>query len=190
MFDIPCIILAGGRSSRMGEDKALLPFSTHKTLTEFQLFRLSKIFKEVYISCKSRDKFDFEANFIEDIPNSSVFAPTVAFLSIYKFLQVENFFVISVDSPFVSILEIEKIMEKDISSLDASVAKTENGLEPLCGIYHRSLEELFQKRFKQNKHKLINILENSNVKYIYFENSNSFANLNHPHEYEEALLLI
>ncbi|MFY4863348.1 NTP transferase domain-containing protein, partial [Aliarcobacter butzleri] len=25
-FEIPCVILSGGKSSRMGEDKSLLPF--------------------------------------------------------------------------------------------------------------------------------------------------------------------
>ncbi|HIP14156.1 MAG TPA: molybdenum cofactor guanylyltransferase, partial [Sulfurimonas autotrophica] len=27
MFDIPCVIFAGGKSSRMGENKTLLPFA-------------------------------------------------------------------------------------------------------------------------------------------------------------------
>ncbi|MDQ1268445.1 MAG: molybdenum cofactor guanylyltransferase, partial [Campylobacterota bacterium] len=71
MFDIPCVIFAGGKSSRMGKDKSLLPFGTFDTLTEFQLNRLGKIFKNVYISCKEKSKFNFEAEFIEDIKTSS-----------------------------------------------------------------------------------------------------------------------
>jgi len=60
VIDIPCVIFAGGKSSRMGEDKSLLPFSSFKTLTEFQLSRLSKIFKNVYISTKEKNKFEFK----------------------------------------------------------------------------------------------------------------------------------
>ena len=69
MLDIPCVIFAGGKSSRMGEDKALLPFAEFNTLTEFQLTRLKKIFKTVYISCKDKTLFEFDANFIEDYKN-------------------------------------------------------------------------------------------------------------------------
>lgn len=43
LLDIPCVIFAGGKSSRMGEDKALLPFGNFKTLTQYQLTRLQKV---------------------------------------------------------------------------------------------------------------------------------------------------
>jgi len=74
MFQIPCVIFAGGKSSRMGEDKSLLPFGSFSTLTEFQLNRLQKMFKNIYISCKKSSKFDFNADFIEDISQNSVYA--------------------------------------------------------------------------------------------------------------------
>ena len=48
MIDIPCVIFAGGKSSRMGEDKALLAFGEFPTLTQFQLNKLQKIFKNVH----------------------------------------------------------------------------------------------------------------------------------------------
>ena len=54
--NIPCVILAGGKSSRMGEDKSLLPFPPYKTLTHYQYQRLNKIFKNVYISSKDSSK--------------------------------------------------------------------------------------------------------------------------------------
>ena len=44
-FEIPCVILSGGKSSRMGEDKSLLPFSSSKTLIEYQYKRLKPYFK-------------------------------------------------------------------------------------------------------------------------------------------------
>ena len=95
MFDIPCVIFAGGKSSRMGEDKALLPFSTFDTLTEFQHSRLSKIFNNVYISIKDKSKFNFEATFIEDVKVNNIFAPTAGFVSVFKELKDEKIFVLS-----------------------------------------------------------------------------------------------
>jgi len=62
MFDLPCILFAGGKSSRMGEDKSLLPFGGYSSLAQFQYVRLSKLFTHVSISTKTADKFDFTAN--------------------------------------------------------------------------------------------------------------------------------
>ncbi len=190
MFDIPCIIFAGGKSSRMGEDKSLLPFGGFSTLTEFQLYRLSKIFKTVYISCKDKKKFDFQANYIEDIKTNSVYAPTAGFLAIYKGLQADSFFALSVDAPFVGEAEIAKILEADSTNIDATIAKTAFGMQPMCGIYHRSLENDFMKMFKENNHKLGFLLKNSKTNFIYFDEEEPFLNLNHSYEYQAALHLI
>jgi len=190
MLDIPCVIFAGGKSSRMGEDKALLPFSSYKTLTEFQLSRLSKIFKTVYISCKNKRKFDFDANFIEDVQNSDIFAPTLGFVSIFDKIQENSFFAISVDTPFVSVKEIKKLLELYDSSYDAIIAKTDEGIHPLAGIYSRSLQKSFQDMVLHNNHKLGSLLKSANTKYIFFKDTKAFLNLNHPSDYQKALTLI
>jgi molybdopterin-guanine dinucleotide biosynthesis protein A len=189
MIDIPCIIFAGGKSSRMGRDKALLPFSSSKTLTEYQLRRLEKLFSSVYISCKEKKKFQFEAHFIEDIDSNTVYAPTAGFLAVYQTLNVERFFVLSVDTPFVTQEEIEKLIEMDDSSYDATIAISDEGLQPLCGIYHRSLEKEFQKMFEQNNHKLGFLLKESKTNSVKFT-SKRFMNLNFEDEYKKALNII
>lgn len=57
----------------------------------------------------------------------------------------------------------------------------------MCGIYHRSLAVNFQKMFEEDVHKLGMLLKKSETKWVMFENEATFANLNHPHEYEAAL---
>ena len=170
----------------MGRDKSLLPFASYDTLTEYQLQRLQKIFKSVYISCKDKNKFDFQATFIEDIDSKDIYAPTTGFLAIYKQLKVESFFVLSVDTPFITEQEINLLVKKDKESFDATIAVTEKGLQPMCGIYHYTLEKEFQKMFEQNNHKLGFLLKHSNTNYVKFS-SESFMNLNFIDEYEQAL---
>jgi len=193
MIDIPCIIFSGGKSSRMGKDKSLLPFAGFNTLTEFQLSRLSKIFSTIYISCKDKSKFDFQANFIEDSEKKSlnlsgeiIYAPTTGFVAIYQKLQEDRFFVLSVDAPFVSIEEIKKIVEQDKNDIDATIAKTAFGMQPMCGIYHRSLENKFIEMLENDNHKLGYLLKSSKTIYVNFDDDKKFLNINHPHEYEEA----
>ncbi|MBS4069490.1 MAG: molybdenum cofactor guanylyltransferase MobA [Sulfurimonas sp.] len=187
MLDIPCVIFAGGKSSRMGEDKSLLPFGGFNTLTEFQLFRLNKIFKNVYISCKDKSKFNFQADFIEDIKTSSTYAPTAGFVAIFEHLTCDRFFALSVDTPFLGKNEIGQLINADKSDNDATIAKTASGMQPMCGIYHRSISEKFNQMLKEENHKLGYLLKNSKTIFVDFKDEKPFLNLNHPHEYQEAL---
>ena len=174
----------------MGEDKSLLPFAGFNTLSEFQLYRLNKIFKTVYISCKDKSKFNFEANFIQDTENIQTFAPTAGFVAIFEELKEDSFFAISVDAPFVNQQEIIKIINADKTNLDATIAKTEFGIQPMCGIYHRSLSKEFSKMIQNDNHKLGFLLKSSNTVFVNFDDEKPFLNLNYQHEYQKALKLI
>lgn len=191
MLDIPCVIFAGGKSSRMGEDKALLPFSGFATLTEYQYSRLSKLFKNVYISTKEKEKFNFNANFILDqTSHNNTYAPTAGFIAALQTLKTQTIFVISVDSPFITIHEIEQLLKADQNNYDATIAQTAAGIQPMCGIYHSSLLNSFLEMQENNTHKLGYLLKNSNTHYVKFQNEKAFLNLNLPHEYKEALLIV
>ena len=190
MLTIPCVIFAGGKSSRMGEDKTLLPFAGFTTLTEFQYSRLTKIFSHVYISCKDKTKFDFKANFIEDSQVADIYAPTLGFISTFSTLKSNTFFAISVDVPFINATIINELIKYDTPQVDATIAKTSQGIQPLCGIYHRSLEKKFLDMLKSDEHKLGFLLKNSNTNFLTFKDEELFLNLNHPQEYKKALQLL
>ena len=190
MFDIPCVIFAGGKSSRMGEDKALLPFAGFETLTEYQYVRLSKIFSNVYISCKDKSIFSFEANFIEDDKSFGVFAPTLGFVTLFNTLHVKKLFALSVDTPFITQKEIERIIFADNADADAVIAKTDEGIQPLCGIYTEKLQNDFLKMLQEDNHKLAQLLKNAQTTYVYFPDTKPFLNMNHPKDYKKALEIL
>ncbi|NPA66712.1 MAG: molybdenum cofactor guanylyltransferase MobA [Epsilonproteobacteria bacterium] len=168
----------------MGEDKSLLPFGSFETLTEFQYNKLQNIFEHVYISTKDPSKFAFDADFIID--RYDVYAPTAGFCSLFESLETESFFVLGVDMPFVDKKIIQKIIENDKSIYDATLAITSNGIESLCGVYHRSLENEFHKMLQSNNHKLRYLLKDVNTQLIPFEDEDKFLNLNEPHQYHKA----
>jgi molybdopterin-guanine dinucleotide biosynthesis protein A len=189
MFDMTCIIFAGGKSSRMGRDKSLLPFGGFETLAQYQYERLKKIFKRICISAKEADKFNFEADIIPDIVETGVFAPTAGFVSVFEHLDDDRLFVLSVDTPFVGESEISALVKADKPLLDAVVAKTDSGIHPMCGIYHRSLLKPFTEMLHNDNHRLGQLLKSSQAEFIFFDDDFAFTNLNHPHEYEKALLI-
>jgi molybdenum cofactor guanylyltransferase len=186
MFDLPCVLFAGGKSSRMGEDKALLPFGGFSTLAEFQYARLSILFKEVFISTKTADKFPFQAHFILD-PLDVDYAPTAGFVTAFREIGEDRIMVLSVDTPFVSPSEFQKLLDADSPALDAVIARTPEGSHPMCGIYHRSLLGEFERMLAQKDHRLGKLLASSNTRFVDFSDEERFSNLNHPHEYQEAL---
>jgi len=186
MFPLPCVLFAGGKSSRMGEDKSLLPFGGFPTLTQYQLKRLTPLFHSLHISTKSADKFDFTADFILD-PTEVEYAPTAGFVSSFRALRDDRIMVLSVDTPFVDERVFQTLIDADRAELDAVIAKTLSGSHPLCGIYHRSLLGEFERMLAEGDHRLGKLLASSNTLYIDFADEAPFANLNHPHEYQEAL---
>lgn len=170
----------------MGEDKSLLPFGEFPTLTQFQYERLKNLFERVYISTKTADKFDFSAEFILD-PIDVDYAPTAGFVSIFREIMDERIMVLSVDTPFVDASVFQALIDADNTQLDAVIAKTAEGSHPLCGLYHRSLLGEFERMLAEGDHRLGKLLASSKTHYVYFEDETLFMNLNHPHEYEEAL---
>ncbi|MEA2112175.1 MAG: molybdenum cofactor guanylyltransferase MobA [Campylobacterota bacterium] len=187
MFDMHCVIFAGGKSSRMRTDKSLLPFGDYNTLVEYQYERMKKIFKYVSISTKSSEKVPFTCNIIEDPKGIDTFAPTAGFVALFNRLSAEKVFVLSVDTPFVGINEITQLINCDAPDFDAIIAKTAQGMHPMCGIYHRSLHSKFTCMLQEDNHRLGKLLKESKTYFVNFENEKAFANLNYPHEYEEAL---
>ena len=183
-YHIPAVIFAGGKSSRMGEDKALLPFDGYRTLTHYQYERLQKLFSSVFISTKEK-KFDFEATLIYDTYH--VNSPLGALVTLFETLHVAEVFVLSVDAPFVNDSVINTIMENRKEEYDAIIAKTHHGIQPLCGIYRRAILPLAKTALHENQHKLTQLLHHANTLYLPFEEETLFANLNHPHEYAKAL---
>ena len=60
-----CVILAGGKSSRMGRDKTVLPFGGFATLTHYGAHKFGRIFERVFVSSKF-DKFNPPLPLIKD----------------------------------------------------------------------------------------------------------------------------
>lgn len=177
------VLFAGGKSSRMGRDKSLLPFGGYDTLCEYQFQRLQILFEKVYISTKEQ-KFGFEAPLIFDrYPQSS---PLVGIISVFETISEDACFILSVDAPFVNEAVITKLYEES-QGYDAVIAQSPGGIQPLCGIYKRSITPYAKAFIAEENHKLSALLRAANSHFVMFEDEAPFENLNHFHEYEVAL---
>ena len=184
--NIPCVILAGGKSSRMGEDKSLLSFGGFNTLCEYQYDKFSKIFSQVFISTK-QNKFNFNANLILD-NDTEVSSPMIALKSILEYIDSDKVFIITVDTPLIKIETIQALITHQ-KEYEIIVAQDNEKVHNLCGIFSKQLLNKINVNIKNNMHKINFLLKNSDTKKIYFEDGDQFINLNTRDEYREALLI-
>ncbi len=185
MISLPLVIMAGGKSSRMGNDKALLPFGEFPTLTQYQISRFQTHFTSLHVSCKTKDKFDFEASFIEDNPLYRDSSPLVALATILEHFKTPVC-VLSVDTPFVTADIFETLYTKMNDTTEAIIARSPFGSHQLCAIYAPPLLSKIKTMLSQNEHKIGLLLQNSHTVFVDFKSDEPFLNLNHPSDYEHA----
>lgn len=181
--NLNCVILCGGKSSRMGEDKSKLIFK-NQTLTQFQVEKFSKIFKNVYVSAKE-DKFGANFKLIKDCPEFEIYSPMLALYSILSNFKDEFVFILSVDSPNLSdkeLLKMSAFLEQDYQII---IAKTPSHRHPLCGFYHSSVAHLCKELLEKNEQKIALLFSKTKTHFIEFEDETPFLNLNFYQEYEQ-----
>ena len=177
MLDIPCVILAGGKSSRMEEDKCFLPFK-NKTLIKYQYDRLNQIFKNVYISSKV-DKFNFPCKLI--LEDNNIFSPMVALKTILN--RFDKVFIISVDTPNISESSIKKLINSS-NDFDITIAKTKDEkIHNLCGIFKNSIDHKIEEMLKDNNHKIGFLIKSVNSNIVDRFTNDEFINLNTKDDY-------
>ena len=164
----------------MGQNKALLPFSSYPTLSQYQLERFSPYFKKVYISCKDKTIFNFQADFIEDYIKD-ISSPLVGLYSIFSKLDDEYIAVLSVDTPFVDIKIYETLLQY---SLYHDIVIPE--YHPLCGIYKKTIKPHLKELIYHDKHRFSYLFEKTDTKKIHFKDEKMFYNMNYFDEYEKA----
>ena len=181
MLDIPCVILAGGKSSRMKQDKCFLAFK-NTTLIKYQYDRLSKIFSNVYISSKT-NKFDFPCKLI--LEDNSIFSPMVALQTILQ--KHQEVFIISVDTPNISTSSISKLISNS-NNFDITIAKTKDSkTHNLCGLFKSSINTKIDEMIKENNHKIGYLIKNVNSNIVDELNNDEFVNLNTKDDYSRLL---
>jgi len=111
----------------------------------------------------------------------------VGLVSIFETIDIDEVFVLSVDSPFVDRTIIDKLYLQAIPYNDVIIASTLNGLEPLCGIYRRGILPKAKEFLDNNNHRLQALLKELDTQEVIFTQKDAFANLNYPTEYQKAL---
>jgi molybdopterin-guanine dinucleotide biosynthesis protein A len=194
MFTI--IIQAGGKSKRMGKDKALLDFLGEPLILRV-INRVKAIADEVIVTTNHPEKFWFlDIKLVPDIiPHRGALGGLYTALSAAKHATAA---IIACDMPFINpnllIAEREFLIQK---TADLVVPETENGMEPLHAIYRRDrcLQPILE-AIKADRWRVDSWYEQVNLAPFPLDeiqkvdpNLLSFRNINTPQELQDAIRL-
>lgn len=179
------LVLAGGNSTRMGEDKAELYY--HSQPQYFHLKNLlSPYCSEVFISSKSNSYSCLPMIF--DDKKYGEIGPIAGLLTAFDQGENEDILVISVDSPLISDKEIKQLIQSKNNLASVFYNPETNFYEPFLGVYRANFKLILQENFEQNNISLQQILKENNVEKIIPDNLDVIKSINTKAEYNYIIL--
>jgi molybdopterin-guanine dinucleotide biosynthesis protein A len=183
------IILAGGKSSRMGAEKGLQELCG-KPLINYAISVLSEMCSAIFISSSSRayESFGYEV-IADEFPG---IGPMGGIYSALKQSKTEKNLVLSCDLPFVSKELFAFILDKSSGYQVAVPWQGNQHYEPLCGFYSLSVLNQIYTFIHNGNYKLpdlfmgIRINKLSINSELPFYHKDMFLNINSKHDLEIA----
>jgi molybdopterin-guanine dinucleotide biosynthesis protein A len=187
------IILSGGKSSRMGTNKALLKIN-EKTNIERISDRLKPLFDDIILVTNDLEQYEFLGLKIvsDQFPGMGPLAGVHAGLNASEY---ETNVIVACDMPFVSGELAQALVDKS-SDYDAVIPVINGKQQPLFAVFQKRAAIEVEQCIKQERLRMKHLLDRLNVLYVTekdLEINSSldlervFFNMNHPNEYEEAL---
>lgn len=193
---ISSILLAGGKSSRMGKDKARLKLDGRLMILQGIARKLLTISDEVIVSTDGRryDDLNVGVKWVDDV------YPGVGCLGgIYSGLKEASSdyaLVVACDMPFLN-LELLRYMISLPRDYDILAPRLGDKIEPLHAIYSKSCLQPTKRLLEAGHRKIVDLFGKVRVRYLsqevierYDPEHRSFFNINSPNELSEARAII
>ncbi len=184
--DVTTFILAGGKSTRMGMEKAFVLLEG-RTLLARMLDVARSVTGEVRI-VGNPAKFQPFAPVVEDVfPGCG---PLGGIHAALRSSQTDLNLILAVDVPFVSFALLQFLITRSReSAATVTVVRTSGGLQPLCAIYRRAFADIAEEALRAGRYKIDALFEDGKTEVIGEEelrvagfSPELFRNLNTPED--------
>jgi molybdopterin-guanine dinucleotide biosynthesis protein A len=183
------LILSGGKSSRMGQDKSALNYHG-KSQVHYAYDILNNYCNGVYVSCRSDQSELIHLKNLNQIHDSfPSMGPTSGILSAMFDDTESSWLVLACDLPYLDKETIKKlILERNpFKTATCYLNPTKNWPEPLCTIYEPKARLKLMQFFAQNRPCPRKALFNSEIKTLNLDKKEALNNVNTPNDYNVAL---
>ncbi len=187
------VILAGGKSRRMGTDKAFLTVG-RDAMIERAAIEMSKIFKEILLSGGDEETGTrLGLKVIPDLikgggPLSGIHATLLRSRS-------QKCLVVPCDMPFLS-ADLARIMVERSEGYDVAVPQHGDYLQPLFAVYSKSCIHAIEEALNNDRHKVVDFYPRVRVNYVsetilkaVVDIDTVFFNVNTPLDLEKARMM-
>lgn len=185
------VILAGGKSSRMGTNKSFLKINDTPVL-EHVRDELNKLTNNQIIIANDKTPYEYlrlpvySDRYLEK-------GPLAGIESALHHIKADLFLFAACDMPFIQATVYEYLLNQ-IEGYEAVVPVFKNRIHPLVAIYNRSVLRAVQQQLEKNQLKVTSFFEHINVNYVESYEGISeqtlqqhFFNMNNPTQYQEAI---
>lgn len=186
MKDITGIILAGGKSSRMGTDKGFLMYKG-TAFVQHSIEALQPLASNILIVSNNADYDVFGFKRIEDsIENAG---PLAGLYSGLKHSKTEYNLALSCDIPLINTKVLKKLIEEIDNVSEIIQIESQGKYMPLMALYKKSCEQLFIKLLNEGERRLQYAVGQCLVKNVVLEDKNELytKNINTPEELSTLL---
>ncbi len=187
------IILAGGKSSRMGRPKALLPFDGEPLIVH-TVHTLRQLFVDiVVVTAPAQELPPLPVTLVRD--EVAYQGPVGGIYYGLQATRTEVCFVTSCDAPFLNLALITYLVSQ-MTDCDVVVPYWQGRLQPLHAVYRRSVAPLLRVQLERGELRTTLLYEKVRTREVGADELRRFdpeglslRNLNSPEDYQAALAL-
>lgn len=185
------LVLAGGKSTRMGHDKSIINWHGKK-----QRYYIADLLKElcdeVYISCREEQLEEIDRNYKTITDSAAGKGPVVGILSALEFNNNVAWLVVACDLPLIDEAALKYLISKrDTSKVATTYKSPHDGLpEPLITIWEPRSKDVLLSFLELGHSCPRKALINSDTLVIEPLNENTLINANTPEDAEQVKQLI
>lgn len=182
--EITGIILAGGKSSRMGSDKGFLllkdiPF------VQYSINALKPLVSEIIIVSDSKDYDVFKLKRINDITKDA--GPVAGICSGLEASKTEYNLILSCDIPLITSTVLQKLIQAIDDTSEIIQAESSGKSMPLIALYKRGIKDRFKNFLAQDERRLRVAIKACKYKNVVLNeiHQNSTLNVNTKEEFKQ-----
>ncbi len=151
------LVLAGGRSRRLGRDKATLVYKGQLQLDR-SIGVLKRYCEQVFISVREDQNYTVGAEPIID--RMGEIGPLGGILSAFFYHRDKDWLVLGVDMPFINVFTVKELVTaRDAEKFATCFSDKDGGPEPLCTIYENKFKDKLLAAAKSGERSPRRILE-------------------------------
>lgn len=189
--DFAAFILAGGESTRMGRDKALLEFGGRPLILRMAALLSSAVAQPTVVAPPEKFRGFGLPMIADDHPG---FGPLGGIATALRTTNKEWNLIVGCDLPFLSREWLVYLVQRaSRSKADVVLPHSEGGAEPLCAVYHNRCLPSITAALQRGTRKVTDGLAGLNIETIPFEEAKPFdsegllfKNMNSPSDCEEV----